>query len=114
MKLWVKFWDFSVVAHYDILQYFILNVLLFVFKGTEVRGWFLLIFSYLLLRFWKFDDFYASNVNTNSCSDKLKNLDLVMFSLTFILNNYEARCIRVESDMTALSNLLKKWYRKEV
>lgn len=43
VKLRVKFWDFSTVVQYDILQYFILNVFLFVFKGTEVRGWFLLV-----------------------------------------------------------------------
>lgn len=72
-------------------------------------------FFLMLLRLWKFDDFYVSNVNTNSCSDRLKkDFYLVMFPLIFILNNYEAHCIRVESEMTSLSFLLKKWYRKEV
>lgn len=52
----------------------------------------------MLLRFQKFDDFYVSNVNSNSCSDKLKkNFDLVMFSLIFILNNYEDLAIFLRS-----------------
>lgn len=37
----MKSWDFSIAVENDIiLQYFILNVFLFVFKGTEVRGFF--------------------------------------------------------------------------